>query len=209
MRLATAGQPAIGVVFGRRLAEKACCGSLQAAVYGTLAGSVASVLPACQRWEDTTWALLRCWLDTTVDHRLWEVPVRTQSSGAWWPDACPQRRRSSASDPRSYTQSHGGDPGRLARLCDARRGAMAIRKVVWMRIWWLLRRAAEEVRRASRSCWVRSRAPGHCPGGDRTPFPPLPLSPQGLLCKGCAVRADALRCPPPISQSAHAMMILT
>jgi len=45
-------------------------GTLEAAVYGALAGSLASVLPACQRWEDTTWALLRCWLDTTIDHRL-------------------------------------------------------------------------------------------------------------------------------------------
>jgi hypothetical protein len=48
-------------------------GAKQAAIYGALAGDLAEVLPACRQWEDTVWALFRCWLEVAVDSFLNEV----------------------------------------------------------------------------------------------------------------------------------------
>ena len=42
-------------------------------MYGTLAGHLAAVLPACAGWEDAAWALGRCWLEAAVDRRLAQV----------------------------------------------------------------------------------------------------------------------------------------
>lgn len=44
--------------------------TLEAAIYGALAGDLAEVLPACRQWEDTVWALFRCWLEVAVDSFL-------------------------------------------------------------------------------------------------------------------------------------------
>lgn len=46
----------------------------EAAIYGTLSGNVARVLPVCGGWEDACWALFRCWLECTVDMALGLTP---------------------------------------------------------------------------------------------------------------------------------------